>query len=731
MWRILVLLALPAQALAGTPKSPAVPADFLRTLSETRNFSLGRPVDAHPTPDGKSVLFLRAKPRQPTLSLFEFDVATGQSREILTPEQLLKGVEEQLSPAERARRERMRVSTRGFTGYQMSEDGRLLLVALSGRLYTVRRADGKVTELPAGDSPAIDAHLSPDGKRVAYVRDRDLYTLDLGSLKETRLTHSSHVRVTNGLAEFVAQEELDRMNGFWWSPDSRTLAYEEADSRPVELFHLMDPTHPETEAETTPYPRPGTPNANVRVGVIAATGGPTTWLSWDAARLPYLGKLVWKHGPLTLVVMSRDQKDVEVLAADAKSGKTRRLLAEHDDAWVNLDPSVPCWLDSGKGFLWSTEKSGLKTLELYDAEGTLQHALSSPEEGYRALEDVDEDGGVVWFTGSPEPTEQHVYRVALDGSARRDGGGRRLTQVPGDHAASFGDDHHLWVLHLSVPGMPSKISVYRDLTSIGDLPSVAETPPFWPKIEYATVGEQQFRAAIIRPHTFSPQKKYPVIVDVYGGPHHQQVVRSPGYFLDQWYADHGFIVVAIDGRGTPNRGRAWERAILGNLAQVTLDDQVAGLQALGKKHKELDLKRVGIVGWSFGGYMAALAVLKRPDVFSVGVAGAPVVDWRDYDTAYTERYLGMPDANKAGYDASSLLTYAPKLARPLLVIHGTRDDNVYFFHSLKLCEALFRSGRPFELLPLPGLTHMVPDPAVKEALYGRIVDKFASVLQKK
>jgi dipeptidyl-peptidase-4 len=711
-----------ALTLFSTVASAAPPADFLRTLAETRNFTLGRPVEPRLTPDGKSVLFLRAQARQASMSLFELDVQSGTTRTLLTPEQLLRGAEEQLSAEERARRERMRVSARGFTRYQLSQDGALLIVGLSGKLYAVRRADGHVDELPPAG--AIDPQLSPDGKKLAYVRDRDLYVLDLRSRKELRLTRSTHPRVSNGLAEFVAQEELDRMNGFWWSPDSQSLAYEEADSRPVETFHLMDPTHPESPAEDTPYPRPGTPNVKLRVGVIPVGGGRTRWLDWDTEKLPYLLRVAWKHGPLTLVVLSREQHDLAVLAADPSTGRTISLVSEHDDAWLDLDPSLPVWLDSGKGFLWSSERTGTRLLELRDKSGKLVRALSTAGDGYRKLEHVDESGDAVWFEGSSEPTESHLLHAKLSGGAAE-----RITPEGGVHLATFGDDHHVFLVRSSTPTERDRLMVLRDGKPLCEVPSVAEAPPFQPRVDYFTVGERQFRALVVRPRDFDPRKKYPVMVDVYGGPHVQLVQRNYGRFLDQWYADHGFIVVSLDGRGTPNRGREWERAIRGNFAEATLDDQVAGLRALGQKLPELDLSRVGIVGWSFGGYMAALAVLKRPDVFHVGVAGAPVVDWRDYDTAYTERYLGLPSANPKGYEQSSLLTWAARLSRPLLVIHGTRDDNVYFFHSLKLCEALFRAGRPFELLPLPGLTHMVPDPAVKEALYGRIVDKLSSVLK--
>lgn len=700
------------------------PPSFLRLHAETRGFMLGRPTAFKPLPDGK-VLFLRTPPRAPVNALYEHDPKRGETRELLTPEALLRGAEEKLSPEERARRERMRVTTRGFSAFDVSEDGALVLLSLSGKLYTVKRPGGEAAELPVR-GPVVDPKLSPDGKKVAYVRDRDLYVLELATRKETRVTQSPHPRVTNGLAEFIAQEELERHTGFWWSPDSKQLAFEEADTRPVETFHLVDVLHPEREAEPTPYPRPGTPNAKLRVGVVSATGGKVVWLRWDSERLPYLARVVWKDkAPLTLVVLTRKQRDLEVLAANPKTGAVTRLLAEQDAAWLNLDQTVPRWLPDGSAFLWSSERSGTRVLELRDAAGKPLATLSAAEDGYAGLADLDDKARVAWFHGRPTPEEQHLYRVSLDG-----GRAEKVTRAPGVHAAVFGKDHRTYVLRSSTLDAMPRAVVVADGREAGELPSVAEAPPLRPNVELLRVGAEALSAAIVRPRGFKKGQKYPVIVDVYGGPHHLSVQRAMATMLmRQFMADHGFIVVAADGRGTPGRGRAWERAIRDRFGSVPLDDQVAALRALAQKVPEMDLSRVGVTGWSFGGYMAALAVLRRPDVFHVGVAGAPVVDWRDYDTAYTERYLGLPEENEEAYRTSSLLTYARDLERPLLIVHGTRDDNVYFFHALKLAEALFRAGRPFELLPLPGLTHMVPDPAVKEALYGRIMGKMIEVLR--
>jgi dipeptidyl-peptidase-4 len=724
MRRALVFATVAGAAMSARADAPA--PHFLRDHTETRGFMLGRPVSPRPTPDGKSVIFLRSPPRSPELALYRFDVASGKTEELLTPAQLLKGAEEQLSPEERARRERMRVTLRGFTAFDMADDGGFLLVKLSGRLYVVPLNGKPPSELPTGAAPVEDPRLSPDGKKVAFVRDRDLYVLDLATKKETRLTTSTDPRITNGLAEFVAQEEMGRFTGYWWSPDGRSIAFEESDTRGVETFHLGDAVKPEVAPASLPYPRPGKANALVRLGVVGLAGGKPTWIRWDREKFPYLATVVWNEGAtLTLAVQSRDQHDLELHAADAKTGKTRELLSEHDDAWLNLDQTVPRWLPDGKSFLWSSERDGRARLELRDATGKLVRPLSG-DESYAGLIHVDPKRRQAWYHAAPDPTEQHLFVADLDGGAAR-----RATVEAGQHVAVFGKGHdvHVQTLH-TLESMPRTVVVSHEGEPhlVGELPSVAEKPPFTPSVELDRAGKDDFRALLVRPRNFDRKKKYPILLDVYGGPRHLHVARAQApMLLRQWLADHGYIVVSVDGRGTPHRGRAWERAIAGDFSN-TIDDQVAALDALAAKHPELDLTRVGVTGWSFGGYLSALAVLARPDKFKVAVSGAPVVDWRDYDTHYTERYLGLPDANKAGYDKSSLLTWAPKLSRPLLLIHGTADDNVYFLHTLKLAEALFRAGKPFELLPLWGLTHMVPDPLVKERLYERIVAALAAAL---
>ncbi|MCI0682370.1 MAG: S9 family peptidase [Gemmataceae bacterium] len=707
-------------ALACGQTQPKAPADssFLRDYAQTRGFMLGRPVKATPTPDGTAVLFLRAQPRVAKLGLYEFDVAGGTTRELLTPEQVLKGADEKLTPEEKARRERMRVSVGGFTSFHISDDSKLILLSLSGRLYVVTRGTNQVRELKTGPG-VIDPKFSPDSARVSYVRDHDLYLYDLAAEQEKRLTTGGTPLVSHGLAEFVAQEEMGRFTGYWWSPDARHIIYQESDARGVEVWYVADPIRPEQTPTPFFYPRPGKDNVKVKLAILAIADGATTWIQWDRDKYPYLATVRWtKGGPPLLAVQTRDQTEVAVLEADVATGKTTPLLVERDPAWVNLHQEAPRWLPDGAGYLWVSERDGGPQLEVRAKAGRLRQVVVPLPERYQGLVDVDAGNKFIYYTASADPTQTHLFRVQLHPF----GEGEKLTDEPGMHSAVFAKNHSVSVRAVR-PRRGSPATFVHDAAGkrLGELPSVAESPPFTPRVELQTGGKSAMHAAVVLPRNFEPRKRYPVLVDVYGGPHHVHVTSSEyRWLLDQWYADQGFIVVAIDGRGTPGRGRDWERAIYQKFADLPLDDQIDGLQALAAKYPAMDLKRVGIQGWSFGGYMAALAVLRRPDVFHAGVAGAPVADWLDYDTHYTERYLGIPPKDDAAYKTGSLLSYTSRLRRPLMILHGTADDNVYFRHSLKLADSLFRHGKDFEMVPLSGLTHMVPDPNVMERLHQRI-----------
>ncbi|CAM3930220.1 S9 family peptidase [Corallococcus soli] len=733
---LITALFLGAPALAQEGKALVTgasrkPADtFLHQYAETRRFMNGRPAGARITPDEQSVLFLRTSPTSNVQVLYAFDVATGQARELLTPEALLKGAEETLTPEEKARRERMRVSARGFTSYNLSEDGTRLLVPLSGRLYVVDRATGKSTEVKTGPG-VIDPRLSPDGKQVAYVRGHDVYRVDLGTNQEKRVTKGGTAEKTHGLAEFVAQEEMGRFSGYWWSPDAKSIAYTESDTSEVEKLTIVDVMHPEKGGEVFPYPRPGKPNAKVRLGITPVTGGKTVWAQWDAQKYPYLATVKWdKGGPLTLLVQNRLQTEEQVLTVDPATGKTRVLLTERDAAWINLQQDFPLWLEDGSGFLWYTERNGASEVELRRANGELERSVVKPGAGFRGLSRFVQSDRTLYFSGGPTPPESYVWRVKDGGTPEKVATGITGPAVDWGMVSKNGG---ILVLNSQGPkSMPRTLVMKGDGTKLGELPEVAQEPPFTPNFEVRQVGAKKFWTSLVKPRDFKPGTKLPVIVDVYAGAITTVVHQSmAAHLLNQWMADQGFLVVKVDGRGTPLRTAEWNRVVKHDFATVTLDDQIEAVQALAKEVPEMDLQRVGITGWSFGGYMAALAAMKRPDFFKASVAGALVTDWRDYDTHATERYLGLPEETPQAYEVSSLLTYAKKEGPigALLMLHGTADDNVYFFHALKLSDALFRAGKPHQLLPLSGLTHMVADPLVTQRQYERVMAHFQQYLK--
>jgi dipeptidyl-peptidase-4 len=718
--------------------------DFLTRYSLTRGFRSGQPT-AFAIPrlgagPGKGrtapgdVLFLRSGPRDRVQSLWSFDPNTGAERELLTSAKLLGGTEETLSPEEKARRERLRLTARGLSSFQISNDGRFVLVPLSGRVFLMERATGVARELAkGGDAPADDARLSPDGTRLALVRRGEMRVLDIGSTgasgtdggarAERVIAAPESAGVSYGLPEFVAQEEMDRFEGYWWSPDSRWLLVQRTDASALEKLRIMDPSNPTKAPEENPYPRPGMQNADVRLALHPVGGGPAIPVEWDRKAWPYLCRVTWtEKGALTIYLMDRRQQHASLLTVDPATGRTDPLLGEHDTAWLNLPDGAPRWLPDGRSFLWLSEHDDTgPALELQQPDHTSRR-LTPPGLHVRKLIASDAPGERAWVLASDEPGETHLWSVDL----KKPWKAKRVAAEPGVEDAVFSPDGAQCVRTLA-PERGETRWLVEDARGkpLGQLKSVAESPGVEPGVEWTTVGKDSLRAFVIRPHAYRAGERYPVIDWAYAGPHSQRVVRTGRrYLLEQWLADQGFIVVTVDGHGTPGRGRAFERAIRGDFIGPALADHEVALRELCARHPEMDRARVGAFGWSFGGFYAAQAVIRAPDTYRAGVAGAPVVDWHDYDTFYTERYLGVPPADSAAYERSSVLTHAASLSRPLLMIHGTADDNVYFVNSLKLADALNRANRSWEFLPLPGQTHIVSAPEQVRQVYGRALEFF-------
>lgn len=694
------------------PEDPEVATgmDFLRDYAETGGFRLGLPTSIEMTPSGDAIFFLRSGPRSRVRDLYIYDPVQRKERQLISASEMLAQGEEQLTLEEKARRERMRLSAAGVATFSLSGDGDHILAPLSGRLFVVSWREPNVTELSVAGGFPIDPRFSPDGNHVAYAADGDLWVVPVAGGPPRRLTEKDGEHVANGVPEFAAQEEMDRDHGYWWSPDSKFLAYQRNDDSELPLFYISDPSDPAKPPQSWRYPRAGTKNTDVRLAIVPVTGGEPVWVKWDRAAYPYLATVKWEvaGAPLTILVQDRAQQEEILFAVDPATGETRELLRETDDAWLNLDQQMPKWLKDGEAFLWTTERRGAWQLEVREADGKLRNVVTRPSLAYKRLVHVDEDAGHVYVEGQPSVLDTQAYRIGLDGSDQR-----AVTAGLGMRRLEISADGSLQVLEEETPDAAPRIWIRN---AAGEPKGTLETTNEWPgfdlHVEYEQVGiDPAFYSAVIRPFDFDPTKKYPVILHVYGGPHNQMVARrATDKLLDQWLANQGFVVVLIDGRGTPYRGRDWERSIRGNFIERPLADQALVLQLLGARFEEMDLERVGVYGWSFGGYFSAMAVMQRPDLFRAGVAGAPVTDWRDYDTHYTERYIGLPDENPEAYQVSNVLTYADQLKRPLLIIHGTADDNVYFVHGLKMSDALTRAGVRHEFVPLSSQTHMVVQP---------------------
>ncbi len=710
-----ITLGMGLAVLAGSAAVQAGAETCFETLAATRNFTLGQPQHALPTPDGRSVLFLRSGPRDTKLGLFAYDVASHAERPLAQP----ASAPEHLSTEEKARRERMRMTLTGITDFAISDDGARVLVSQADDLATVALPSGETKPVPGAGW--IGPHLSPDGSAVAAVRDNDVHVIDLASGADRQLTTGGTDVVTHGLPDFAAAEELERSDGLWWSPDGRTLAYEEADSTGVERHFIADPEHPSVPPAEFRYPRAGTANARTRLGLVAREGGPTRWVAWDHDAYPYLARVVWqKAGKLSLVLLNRAQTSETVLAVDPATGQTASLLTETDPAWLNLEAghaigvggghALPYWLADGSGFLWAAERGAHWQLELHTPDGKLAHAVSPPDLPYVAFNDADPASGTVTFTADPDRLGSALYQVKLAG-----GPATKLAATPGLHDATFNEQGHTVLLDrvAGADGSAATNILGHDGALLGTLPSRAEQPASLPHVAFSRVGARQMDAALLLPTGAAPGQRFPVVLSVYGGPTVKVVLRPAREYLEnQCLADQGFIVASIDGRGTPARDHNWERATKSDFIDIPLQDQIDGLQALAHSVPAMDMAHAGITGWSFGGYFTAMATTRRPDVFQAGVAGAPVVDFADYDTAYTERYLGTPQADAEAYRKTNVLTYAASLARPLLIMHGLTDDNVYFQNTVKLTQALIAAGKPYQLLLLPG-THQLPDPVLR------------------
>ncbi|MFF7201592.1 prolyl oligopeptidase family serine peptidase [Streptomyces sp. NPDC008141] len=688
---------------------------FPRQYARTQRFTLGAPRAFTVSPDGSRVVFIRSSSgtdRSGRLWVLDLDQEAGRPRERVAADAaaLLGGADERLSSEERARRERSREGSAGIVAYAVDRAVELAAFTLSGRLHTAELRAGTARELPV-PGPVIDPRPSPDGRWIAYAAQGSLRVTGAEGEDDRALAEPEDEDVTYGLAEFIAAEEMDRLRGFWWSPESDRLLVARVDERDVRRWWISDPAHPDREPAQVAYPAAGTPNAEVRLFLVTLQGERTE-VTWDRARYPYLARVHWSDaGAPLMLVQSRDQRTQVHLAVDTESGTTRTVHVDEDPVWLDLFPGVPAWAPDGR-LVRIADEGGARVLAVGD------RALTGAGLQLRAVLDIGENDVLVSAVAGedaadPEIGEIHVYRVNELGT-------ERISEGAGVHSAVRSGP--VTVLASSRPDAPgTTVQVLREGKPVATVASHAEQPVLTAHPRLCEAGARRIPCAVLLPTGYRESDgPLPVLMDPYGGPHGQRVFAAHNpYLTSQWFADQGFAVIVADGRGSPGRSPGWEKAIKDNFP-LTLEDQIEALHGLASSFP-LDLERVGIRGWSYGGYLAALAVLRRPDVFHAAVAGAPVSDMQLYDTHYTERYLGDPAERPEVYAANSLvtkdgLTALENPARPLMIIHGLVDDNVVVAHTLRLSSALLAAGRPHEVLPLTGVTHMTPQEQIAENL---------------
>ncbi|EST28675.1 hypothetical protein M877_13105 [Streptomyces niveus NCIMB 11891] len=667
------------------------------------------------------------------LWVLDLDDRSGTARERIAadPEALLAGTPEELSDEERARRERSREGSGGIVAYAVDGAAELAAFALSGRLFTAELRAGTSRELPV-PGPVIDPRPSPDGRHIAYVAGGTLRVTGAEGEGDRELAVPEDEQTTYGLAEFIAAEEMSRYRGFWWSPESDRLLVARVDGADVQRWWIADPAHPDREPSTIAYPSAGTPNADVRLFLIGLDGSRTE-VVWDRAAWPYLAAVHWSAaGDPLLLVQARNQRSQRCLSVDTESGETRLLREETDAAWLELCAGVPALTPGGElvrivDIQDNPADDGARVLYVGD------RALTGPGLQLRAVLDVGERDVLVSASAgeaaqAPETGEIHVYRIPYGAPGEvPDGdheagtwGPERVSEGVGVHTAVRAGA--VMVLASARPEVSGTVvQVVREGKQLAVITSYAQQPNLIPRVQLTQGGAHRIPCAVLLPTQYEEvDGPLPVLLDPYGGPHGQRVVAAHNpYLTSQWFADQGFAVVVADGRGSPGRSPGWEKAVKDNLP-LTLDDQIEALQALAERFP-LDQSRVAIRGWSYGGYLAALAALRRPDVFHAAIAGAPVTDWRLYDTHYTERYLGDPAEAAEVYAVNSLVTddglaEPATPVRPMMIIHGLADDNVVMTHTLRLSSALLSAGRPHEVLPLTGVTHMTPQEQIAENL---------------
>jgi len=600
-----------------------------------------------------------------------------------------------------------------------SHSGNELLISSGGDLFLWHKDTGKWDQLTATSVPERDPKLSPDGSRVAFRREHDLYTMEIASRKISRITNDGSATLLNGELDWVYPEELDLGTAFWWSPDSRSIAYLQFDISHEFIYPQVNLLGTRAEAEPERYPQAGTPNPEVRLGVIPADGGATRWMDLGEARDHLLARVYWTPESSHLAVerLNRVQNELDLMLASVSDGAAKRIIHETDPHWINVNDQFQ-FLSNGT-FLWSSERDGFRHLYLYSIDGKQLKRLTEGKWEVTGLAGVDERAGKVYYVSTEaSPLERQLYSVQLSGKDRT-----RITRTEGTHSISMGPSAEYYLDTYSSLENPTARTLYA---ATGQEWTVLRPPDRTLPDNYAVLPTEIVKvkaidgtplyARLIKPANFRQGQQYPAIVMVYGGPGEQSVRDVwEGATWDQVLAHRGFVVWQLDNRGSSGRGHAFETPIYHRFGRVELADQLEGIRHLIAQGF-VDPARIGMYGWSYGGFMTLYSLLNAPNMFRAGIAGAPVTNWRNYDTIYTERYLGVPSENPEGYAASSPVEYADKLSAKLLMLHNIEDDNVLFQNSMQMSAALEKANKVFEMVVYPLHSHGVTGPLRRDLL---------------
>jgi len=679
------------------------------------------------SPDGKHLTYLFSPGGTLSRDLYVQPVEGGERSLLFTPPGG-GATEDNLSEEEKLRRERLRMRSLGVTSYQWSKKSGRFLVPVRGDLWVQDGLDAKPRQvLDTEGSPALDSRFSPDGEHVAYVRDAELHVVPAAGGDPVQVTEGARgTGKTNGLAEYIAQEEMGRHHGYWWSHDSSKLAFVEVDERHIPVYRIEHQGKDAPHHEDHGYPFAGAANAKVRLGIVSRTGGAVQWLDLGATGIAqgrdpedlYLARVHWMpDGTLLAQVENREQSVLHLVRYDAK-GHASKVLEESSEIWINLNggfkPLDELATDGphaalAGGFLWMSERTGFAHLYAYDTAGKEVRALTDGEWMVDSVVGIDQDLGEVYFTGTKDgPTERHLYKVSL-------GGGEitKLTTEPGMHSVTLSPTGDRFIDQWDRLDQTPRIDVRstKDGAVVSSLeietdPRVAALGLKPPElVTVKTRDGETLHGALYKPDGEGP---FPTLVSVYGGPHAQRVQNDWNLTVDmraQYLRSLGYLVFKLDNRGSARRGLKFEGAIKHDMGNLEVKDQVEGVQWLVDQGLA-QAEHVGIYGWSYGGYMSAMALARAPETFKLGIAGAPVSHWDGYDTHYTERYMGLPDANEDGYRDSAVMAHVDGMKGHLLLVHGLIDENVHFRHTARLINALIRAQKRYELLLFPDERHM-------------------------